>query len=104
MLDAAEKVVEYTSSISRAEFDEDEMRQFALIRLIEVIGEASKQISAESRDSHPEIEWRSIAGMRDRLIHGYDNVNLDVLWKTCTENVPPLIAKLERVLRQGLGE
>ncbi len=80
MLDAALKVVEYSSQTSRERLEHDEMRQLALVRLCEIIGEASKQTTTEFRVSNPEIEWKHIAGMRDRLIHGYDQLNLDILW------------------------
>jgi uncharacterized protein with HEPN domain len=99
MLDAAEKVVNYISQTSRDRFDDDEMRQLALVRLIEVIGEASKQTTPEFRETHAEIEWQKIGGMRDRLIHGYDTVNLDILWNTCNEDVPKLIAQLREILK-----
>ena len=99
MLDAAEKAVIYISQTSRDRFDDDEMRQLALVRLIEVVGEASKQTTPEFRETHPEIEWQKIGGMRDRLIHGYDTINLDILWNTCKEDVPRLIVQLRNVLR-----
>lgn len=104
MLDAAEKVVEFTQSITRDGLDADEMRQLVLIRLITIIGEASKQTTAEFREQYDEIEWKSIAGMKNRLIHGYDTINLDILWKACVEDVPRLITQLEAVLREETGE
>jgi uncharacterized protein with HEPN domain len=99
MLEAAEKVVTYASQTSRERLDDDELRQLALVRLIEVIGEASKQTTPEFRDSHPQIEWQRIGGMRDRLIHGYDTINLDILWNTCNEDVPKLVAQLKEILK-----
>ena len=70
----------------------------SLVRLLEIIGEASRGISEEIRLAHPEIAWKKMTGMRDRLIHGYFDVNLDVVWETVTQDIPPLIAQLEKSL------
>ena len=76
----------------------DEIMHLAIIRLIEVIGEAARQVSAEFRASHPEIPWRAIIGMRNELIHAYRHVNLDNVWQVATESVPELIAQLEALI------
>jgi uncharacterized protein with HEPN domain len=64
---------------------------------IAVIGEAVKRLSATTRATHPEVPWRDIAGMRDRLIHGYDAVDMDELWKTSTEDIPLLLEQLLKI-------
>jgi uncharacterized protein with HEPN domain len=69
-----------------------------LVRLLEIIGEAAKGIFPSLRTDHSEIAWDKMAGMRDRLIHGYFDVNLDVVWRTVTEDLPPLISQLEELL------
>lgn len=69
-----------------------------MVRLLEIIGEAAKGITAEFRQEHSELPWRSMVGMRDRLIHGYFNVNLDIVWKTVINDLPPLINKLEKIV------
>jgi uncharacterized protein with HEPN domain len=74
------------------------MLSLSLVRLLEIIGEASRGISEEIRLAHPEIAWKKMTGMRDRLIHGYFDVNLDVVWETVTQDLPPLIAQLEKLL------
>lgn len=99
MLEAAEKIVQFATGMSLERLEADELRQLALMRLIEIIGEASKQTSPEFREQHPEIEWQSIAGMRNRLIHGYDSVNLELLWRTCTDDVPRLVTQLRAILQ-----
>lgn len=65
---------------------------------IAVIGEAVKRVSQNTRSKHPEVPWKDIAGMRDRLIHGYDSVDFDELWKTATEDVPALLQQVKRIL------
>jgi uncharacterized protein with HEPN domain len=74
------------------------MLNLSLVHLLEIIGEAARGISQESRDAHPEIAWKKMAGMRDRLIHGYYDVDMGVVWETVTKDLPPLISQLEKVL------
>ena len=69
-----------------------------MVRLLEIIGEAAKGITAEFRQEHSELPWKSMVGMRDRLIHGYFDVNLDIVWKTVINDLPPLINKLEKIV------
>jgi uncharacterized protein with HEPN domain len=69
------------------------------VRLLEVIGEAARGVSPEFRNSHPDLPWKNMVGMRDRLIHGYYDINLDVVWKTVTEDLPPLISQLEEIIK-----
>jgi len=98
MLEAATKIREFTSGLTREAFLSDELTHLAIIRLIEVIGEAARQISAEFRASHPEIPWRAIIGMRNELIHAYRHVNLDNVWQVATDSVPELIAQLDALI------
>jgi uncharacterized protein with HEPN domain len=75
------------------------MLNLSLVRLLEVIGEATRGISPSFRTGHPEVPWEKMVGMRDRLIHGYFDINLDVVWETVTKDLPPLIDQLERILK-----
>ena len=99
ILDASKEAVEFAKGRSRAELDSDRKLNLSLVRLLEVIGEAARGISDEFRTQHPELPWKKMVGMRDRLIHGYYDVDLDVVWETVTEDLPGLVAKLESTLR-----
>jgi uncharacterized protein with HEPN domain len=102
MLDAAKEVIGFTTGATLEEFEQDRKLQLAVVQLIEVLGEASKQVSAGFREQHPEVDWRSIARSRDRLIHGYDTIVLEVVWQICREEMPELIVQLNSLL-QGHG-
>jgi len=81
----------------REELDDNRMLQLALTRLVEIIGEAANRVSRETRKNHPEIPWPMIIGMRNRLAHGYDLIDLDLLWDTVVTDLPPLIELLEKI-------
>nr|WP_279354746.1 HepT-like ribonuclease domain-containing protein [Salinibacter sp.] len=70
----------------------------AFVRSIEVIGEATKNLSTEFREQHPDIEWRAMAGMRDQLIHGYFGVDYEIVWDVATEKAPKLREAVNRIL------
>jgi len=98
ILDAAREAIAFTKDHGRADLDTDRKLNLSLVRLLEIIGEAARGISQEFRDSHPALPWKTMIGMRDRLIHAYFDVNLDVVWQTVTEDLPPLIAQLEKIV------
>ena len=100
MLDSARRVVKFTEAKSRRDLEQDEILRFALIQFVQIIGEASRKTTGEFQANHPDVEWRAIAGTRDRLIHGYDKVDLDLLWKICRVQISVLITKLERILAE----
>ena len=74
------------------------MLALSLVRLLEIIGEAASRVSKEKQAQSPEIPWRQVIGMRNRLTHAYFDINLDFVWQTVTEDLVPLIAELERML------
>ncbi len=98
ILDAAREAVEFADGRSRTDLDTDRQLNLSLVRLLEVIGEAARGISREFCEAHPEVAWKKMIGMRDRLIHGYFDVNLDVVWQSVNEDLPPLIAQMEKIL------
>jgi len=98
MLLAARDAVEFLSDCQRNEFNQDRMRQLAVIKSIEVIGEAASRISDAFRDAHPELPWRAIVAMRHRLVHGYFEIDRNRVWKTAQEDLPKLIKVIEKLV------
>jgi uncharacterized protein with HEPN domain len=98
ILEACNRIVEYTEGMSYDEFAEDTKTQDAVLRNIEVIGEAIKNVSESLKAKHGEIEWRKIAGMRDKLIHFYFGVNLDIVWDVVKNKIPELRFKVLKIL------
>jgi len=98
MLDHAREAYSLAQSRSRADLETDRLLNLALVRLLEIIGEAASRVPIEDRPHYPDIPWPQIIGMRNRLIHGYDSVDFDILWQTVREDLPPLIAALENIL------
>lgn len=98
MLDYALRATNYAHGRDRRDLDEDEVLALALTRCLEIVGEAAAQTSPEYREAHPDIPWGRAIGMRNRLIHAYVDINLDILWTTITADLPPLIADLQRLV------
>ncbi len=95
MLKAARLVVEFREGMDRKAFLDDPKTQSAILLQLLILGEAAKRLSQEFRAQHQKISWKKIAGMRDKLIHEYDNVDLDEVWKTARSDIPRLIKQLE---------
>jgi uncharacterized protein with HEPN domain len=99
ILDAIEKATAFIQGMTYEQFAQDAKTVFAVIRALEIVGEATKRIPQSVKNSYPEVPWRQMAGMRDKLIHDYSGVNLVVVWKTLIEDVP----NLEPLIRQVLA-
>lgn len=98
ILQAAQKAVAFLGGMSLQAFVADEKTAFAVVRALEIVCEAAKRIPQDVRDRYPEVPWRSMSGIRDKLIPDYVSVNLDVVWKTVTEDLPLLIPQVRRIL------
>lgn len=98
ILDAMEKAQILLEDVAYEQFETDFRIHFAVTRALEIIGEATKRIPMEMREQYPDIPWRNMAGMRDRIIHGYDNVNLQIVWDTVKQTIPQVKPHLHQVL------
>jgi uncharacterized protein with HEPN domain len=97
MLDAARGIQSRVGGRTRAEFDGNEDLQIVLTHLLQIIGEAARNVPEATRNANPDIQWIEIIGMRHRIVHDYTRINLDVVWKSATDHVPRLIAALEKI-------
>lgn len=98
MVDAAKEAVSFLQGKQRSDLVTDRKLALSLVRLIEVVGEAAAQITEEFQQTHSEIPWPLIIGMRNRLIHAYFDVDLDRVWDTVRDDLPPLIRELETIV------
>ena len=98
MLDHAREAVALAEGKTRQALDDDRLLELALVRLLEIVGEAASRIPNEECAKYPEIPWPEIVGLRNRLVHGYDAVDLDILWQIIAYDLPPLITTLEAIV------
>lgn len=99
--DAIQHVERYVQSVSKAEFFEEEMRQDAVIRQLSIIGEAAGDLSEEFRRDYPSIPWSDIYGMRNKLVHDYFGVDLEAVWDTIENDLPPLSRTVEAAISES---
>lgn len=98
MRDHAREAMAMATDRGRDDLDDDRVLELVLTRLVEIVGEAATRVPDEIRAAHPDVPWRSIIGMRNRLIHGYDSVDLDVMWQIVAEDLPRLAETLDTIL------
>lgn len=98
ILDRSNKIIQFTHGMTESDFLDDEKTQSAVIRELEVIGEATKRISDNYKNSHTEIPWKLMSGMRDVLIHDYEGVDPYTVWDTIQQNIPILIEQIKKLL------
>ena len=99
MLDHVEEAVDLANTRTRANLESDRIFFLALLKLVEIAGEAAGRIPDTVQADHPEIPWRDIIGTRNRFVHGYDAVDYDILWTIVTEDFPPLASQIEALLQ-----
>ena len=102
MMDHAIEAVAMAQGRHRQDLDADRQLNLSLVRLLEIVGEAAARVSANTQQQCPTIPWPEVVGLRNRLIHGYDSVDFDILWTILTEDLPPLIAALNSYLVRPL--
>ncbi len=98
MVDAGQEAIGFASGLTRADLDSNRMLLLSLVKSVEILGEAANKVSDELRNKYPDFPWREMVPMRNRLIHGYFDINLDILWQTVTKELPPLVTALESIL------
>lgn len=98
ILDEINYLISITTNLSEDKFSTDQTLQRAFVRSLEIIGEASKNLSPEFKDKHPKIDWKSMIGMRDRLIHGYFGVDYQIVWDVISNEIPPLKHQIEKLI------
>lgn len=98
MLDAANEIVEFTKDKNQNDFNSDRKLHLSVVHLLEIIGEAGTGVSEEVQHKYQQIPWKNIVGMRNRLIHGYFDIDLIIVYKTATKDIPPLAKKLEQII------
>lgn len=99
MLDAAHKARSFTANRTRESLHEDDMLAYALVRAMEIVGEAASQVTQDTREMFPQIPWKAITGMRNKVIHDYVAIDHNVVWDTVQFDLPELIAQLEEILK-----
>jgi len=100
IVDSIAKAMEFVKDMSYDEFVKDYKTNFAVIRALEIIGEAVKNVPKEFRERYPQIPWKDMAGMRDKLVHEYHGVKLNIVWETIKEEIPPLKPLFENILNE----
>jgi uncharacterized protein with HEPN domain len=104
MLERARAVLAKTSGISRSDFENDENLRVTVAHFIQDIGESARRVSPSFQQSHPEIPWNRIIAMRHKVVHDYLEINYEIVWRVATENLPPLIADLEKLVPPYIKE
>ena len=101
MLLAARKAARFARGLSYERFIQSDLHQNAIFKVLEIIGEAASRISEATREAHSGIPWPNVVGLRNRIVHAYFEIDLDVIWNIVTDDVPALIAELERIAPEG---
>lgn len=98
ILECIDKIADYISNVNEKEFKYNHEKQDAVIRRIEIIGEAVKRISKNTKEDYPNVPWREMAGMRDVVVHGYFGVTIELVWRVATKDIPELRELIEKII------
>lgn len=99
MRDAATEAMTFMANRSKTNLENDRMLLLAVVKDLEIIGEAARNVSADCRDRHPQLPWVDMISMRNRLTHAYFGIDLDIVWDTVTNDLSVLIAELDRIIQ-----
>ena len=97
--EAAQEALGFVKGMGYREFQENRLVQCAVLRCLEVLGESLGKVGEDTRRSNPEIPWRQVVDLRNRLIHGYYDINLKLVWRSLSDEIPPLLERIDRLLR-----
>ena len=100
ILDAMDKAEILLEGVTYEQFESDFRINFAVVRALEIIGEATKRLPMDLREQYPDIPWKGMAGMRDRIIHGYDNVDYQIVWDVVKDDIPRIRPQLQQILSE----
>lgn len=100
MVDACDEIARFLAGRAEGDLETDRMLLFAVVRALEVVGEAANGVSTDTQDKAPDVPWRLVAATRNRLIHGYFDVDPEIVWRTASEEVPKLLPALKRLLAE----
>ena len=103
MIDAAEQALDFVAERQREDLNGDAMLRLALVRAVEIVGEAAAQVTENGRGELPDIPWPQIIGMRNRLVHAYFDIDLDILWDTVLLALPKLLRQLREAAKEAKG-
>jgi len=103
MMDATQKILSYTSGMDFDDFTNDDKTIDAVVRNFEIIGEAANRVPDNFKSDHPEIEWRRMTGLRNRIIHEYFGINYETVWKIKEENIPELVVLIQQAMDNLAG-
>lgn len=98
ILESAKLALEHLGDVQRGEFEKDILLQDAVVRRLEIIGEATRRISKETKQKYPHLPWKEMLGMRNAAIHEYDDLDLDLVWDTVARDLPDLVKELEKII------
>jgi uncharacterized protein with HEPN domain len=98
ILESSRAALEYTRNKTWAEFSRDPLIQDAVVRRLEIIGEASGRVSSETQKKYPHLPWQAMKGTRNKIIHEYDSIELDIIWEIIQQDLPYLVAELEKII------
>lgn len=103
MLDHAREACAMLAGRTRADLDTDRQLQLSIVRLIEIVGEAANRVSRDVQQAHPSVAWREAVTVRNRVIHGYDSIDLDIVWEIVAQDFPALATEIEKILADAQG-